>query len=121
MTTFIQVLLGLTEVLTILQCSFMSLYTNSQIYSLRNIFLTTSQFLHRTGLPTHRSSACSADSADVELVSQHACYLEYLQILSFGYSVLLGSVSAREFSPNAFTLEVGVEFVREVLLSSVRS
>ena len=54
MNTFIQVLLGLTEVLTILQCSFMSPYTKSQIYSLRNIFPTASQFLHRTGLPTHR-------------------------------------------------------------------
>ena len=55
MNTFIQVLFGLTEVQTVLQCSFMSPYTNSQIYSLWNIFPTTSRFLHRTGLPTHRS------------------------------------------------------------------
>ena len=56
MNTFIQVLFGLTEVLTVLQCSFMSPYTNSQIYSLWNIFPTASRFLHRTGLPTHRSA-----------------------------------------------------------------
>ena len=56
MDTFIDVLLGLTEVLTVVQCSFMSSYTNSQIYSLRNIFPTASRFLHQTGLPTHRST-----------------------------------------------------------------
>ena len=50
MNTFIQVLYGLTEVLTVLQCSFMSPYTNSQIYSLRNIFPMASRFLHRSGL-----------------------------------------------------------------------
>ena len=56
------------------------------------------------------------------LLTHHgACYLDYLLILSFGDSILLGSVSAWEFSPNAFTLEVGVKFVGEVLLSSVRS
>ena len=54
MNTFIQVLLGLTEVLTILQFSFMSPYTNSQIYSLRNICLMASRFPHRSGLVTHR-------------------------------------------------------------------
>ena len=56
MNTFIQVLFGLTKVLTVLQCSFMSPYTNSQIYSLRNIFPMASRFLHRTDLPTHRSA-----------------------------------------------------------------
>ena len=93
MNTFIQVLYGLTEVLTkvltILQCSFMSPYTNSQIYSLRNIFPMASRFPHQSDLSyapvcipvyapdlTDRSqpirfSACSADPADVELVSQH--------------------------------------------------
>ena len=88
MNTFIQVLFGLTEVLTVLQCSFMSTYANSQIYSSRNICLMASQFPHRSGpsyapvfVPVYalgltdrsqpiRSSACSADPADVELVSQ---------------------------------------------------
>ena len=57
MNTFIQVLLGLTEVLIVLQCSLKSSYTNSQIYSSRNIFPTASRsapirpFL-RTGLHT---------------------------------------------------------------------
>ena len=57
MNTFIQVLLGLTEVLIVLQCSLKSSYTNSQIYSSRNIFRTASRsapirpFL-RTGLRT---------------------------------------------------------------------
>ena len=37
---------GLTEVLTVLQCSFMSPYTNSQIY----ICLMASRFPHRSGL-----------------------------------------------------------------------
>ena len=56
MNTFMQVVLVLTEVLMILQCSFMRPYTNSQIYSLWNIFPTASRFLHWTGLPTHRSA-----------------------------------------------------------------
>ena len=60
MNTFIQVLFRLTKVLTkvltVLQCSFMSPYTSSQIYSLRNIFPTASQFLYQTGLPLHRSA-----------------------------------------------------------------
>ena len=54
------------------------------------------------------------------LLTHHGqCYLEYLPILPFGDSILLGCVSARELSPNAFTLEVGGGFVGEVLLSSV--
>ena len=57
----------------------------------------------------------------VLLTHHDVCYLEYLPILPFGYSILLGSVSARESSLNAFTLEVGVEFVGDVLLSSIRS
>ena len=97
MNTFIQVLYGLievlTEVLTVLQCSFMNPYTNSQIYSLRNIFLMASRFPHRSGpsytpvcIPVYalgltdqsqpiRSSACSIDSADVELISQHIGFI----------------------------------------------
>ena len=65
MHTFIQVLLGLIEVLTVLQCSLKSSYTNSQIYSLRNIFATASRFLYLTGLPMHQSAyrfTCSASS-----------------------------------------------------------
>ena len=56
------------------------------------------------------------------LLTHHgACYLEYLPILSFGYSIFLGSVPASKFSTNAFTLEVGGELVGRVLLSSVQS
>ena len=90
MSTFIQVLFGLTEVLSVLQCSLKSPYTNSQIYSSRNIYPMASRFPHRSDLsyalvcvPVYvpgltdrsqpiRSSACSADPADVELVSQHS-------------------------------------------------
>ena len=57
----------------------------------------------------------------VLLMHHDACYLEYVPILPFGYSILLGCVSAWEFSPYAFTLEVGDEFVEEILLSSIRS
>ena len=56
------------------------------------------------------------------LLMQHGpCYLDYMPILHFHYSSLLECVSAREFSPNAFTLEVGDEFVGEVLVSSIQS
>ena len=41
---------GLTKVLTVLQCSLKSPYTNSRIYSLRNIIPMASRFLHRSGL-----------------------------------------------------------------------
>ena len=56
MNTFIQVLLGLTEVLTVLQCSLKSTYTNSQIYPLLNIFPAASRFLYRTSHPTYHST-----------------------------------------------------------------
>ena len=82
---------GLTEILTVLQCSLKSSYTNSQIYSYAEylsdglpVSAPIRPFLHtglRTDLRTRsgltnrsqpiRSSACSADPADVELVSQH--------------------------------------------------
>ena len=88
MNTFIQVLLGLTEVLTVLQCSFMRPYSNSQIYSLQNIFPTPPSFYTepaflrtglRTGLRTRPHQSVPTDpvlgflsrSADVELVSQY--------------------------------------------------
>ena len=90
MNTFIQVLEGLTEVLTVLQCSLRA-PTLTPKYIPRGIsFLTASRFTHRFG-PTYapvcelvyafgltdrsqpiRSSASSADPADVELVSQHS-------------------------------------------------
>ena len=97
-TLFIQVLLGLTEVLTVLQCSLKSSYKNSQIYSSRNIFPTASRFTHRSG-PSYapvsvpvsalgltdrsqpiRSSASSADAADVELVSQQKSNVTFLKL-----------------------------------------
>ena len=76
----------------VLQCSFMSPYTYSQIYSLWNICLMASWFSHQSGLsyapvcvPVYafgltdrskpiRSSASSADPADFELVSQQHQY-----------------------------------------------
>ena len=87
----------LTEVLTVIQCSLKSPYTNSQIYSLRNICLKAFRFPHQSGLLltglrtrlrtrftqwsglTDRSQpirflACSADTADVELDSQQIPY-----------------------------------------------
>ena len=85
MNTFIQVLFGLTEVLTVLQCLLKSPYTISQIYSLRNIFPMASRFPHRSGLscapvcvPVYalgltdrsqpiQSSACSADALSLSL------------------------------------------------------
>ena len=88
MNTYIQVLYGLTKVLTVLQRSLKSPYANSQIYSSRNICPMASRFPHRSGLlyapvcvPVYapgltdrsqqiRFSACSADPADVEFVSQ---------------------------------------------------
>ena len=103
---------GLTEVLVVLQCSFMSPYTNSQIYSLRNICLMASRFPHRTGLcyapvcvPVYapdltdrsqpiRSSSCSADPTDVELVSQHSGFwcgfgFDFILLVSAGVAFLL--------------------------------
>ena len=50
-----------------------SSYTNSQIYSSRNIFPNDLP-VYTLGL-TDRSSASSADPADVELVSQQFLYL----------------------------------------------
>ena len=81
---------SLTEVLTVLQSSFMGAYTNSQIYSFRNICSMASWFLHRFSLccapvyvpiyaPVRPNQSVPTDpvlnllsrSADVELVSQH--------------------------------------------------
>ena len=56
------------------------------------------------------------------LLTHHgAYYLQYLPILPFGYSNLLGCVLARKFSPYSLTLKIVDEFVGEVLLSSIRS
>ena len=86
MNTFIQVLFGLIEVLTVLQCSFMSPYTNSKIYSLWNIFPIASRFLHRTGLPTYRSAyRFTSGSGSLSLLScSLAQSLETLLPLKFG-------------------------------------
>ena len=71
MNTFIQVLLGLTEKLTVLQCSFMSPSTNSQIYIPYGIsfqrppsFCTEPAFLRtglRTGLRTRPNRSVPTD------------------------------------------------------------
>ena len=86
--TFIQVLEGLTEVLTVLQCSLRAPTLTPKYIPHGISFLTASRFTHRSG-PTYapvcvpvyafgltdrsqpiRSSASSVDPADVELVSQ---------------------------------------------------
>ena len=90
MNTFIQVLEGLTEVLTVLQCSLRALTLTPKYIPHGISFLTASRFTHRSG-PTYapvcvsvyafgltnrsqpiQSSSSSADPADVELVSQHS-------------------------------------------------
>ena len=99
-TLFIQVLLGLTEVLTVLQCSLKSSALTPKIYSLWNIFsnglpvsaLNRPSFVLvcvsvlGLGLTDRsqpiRSSASSADAADVELVCQHQCYPIYVGYLA---------------------------------------
>ena len=79
---------GLTEVLSYFNALKERLHKPQNIYSLRNIFLRVTRFSEQNrpvrsvptdsvlgltdrSLPT-RSSASSADSADVELVSQHS-------------------------------------------------
>ena len=79
-----------------------------------------------SGASIHVIDGCGCWFSPIEiwhvlLMHHGASYLEYVLILSFDYSILLGCVSAREFSPYAFTLVVGDEFVGEVLLSSIRS
>ena len=41
-------------------------------------------------------------------------------IFALGYTVLLRCVSASEFSPNSFLLEVRRKIIRELLLASIR-
>ena len=48
-------------------------------------------------------------------------YFEDVPIFALGYSVLLRSVSASEFSPNSFLSEIRCKVVREVLLAAIRS
>ena len=48
-------------------------------------------------------------------------YFEDVPIFALGYSVLLRSVSASEFSSNSFLSEIRREIVREVLLATIRS
>ena len=55
------------------------------------------------------------------LVHHHSCYFENVPIFALNYSVLLRSVSASEFSPNAFPSEIHCEIVRELLLAVIQS
>ena len=55
------------------------------------------------------------------LVHHGPCYFKDVPIFALGYSVLLRSVSASEFSPNSFLSEIHCKVVREILLSSIRS
>ena len=91
-TCFIQVLEGLTELLTILQCSLKRCTLTPKIYSLRNIFpnglpifapnqpsfVPVGVSVLGLGLTNRsqpiRSLACSADATDVELVSQQGSW-----------------------------------------------
>ena len=55
------------------------------------------------------------------LVHQGPRYFEDVPIFALGYTVLLRSVSACEFSPNSFPSEICREVVQEVLLAAIRS
>ena len=55
------------------------------------------------------------------LVHHGLHYFEDVPIFELGYTVLLRSVSASEFSPNSFLSEIRREVVREVLLAAIRS
>ena len=57
----------------------------------------------------------------VLLVHHGPRYFEDVPIFALGYTVLLRSVSASEFSPNSFLSEIRREVVREVLLAAIRS
>ena len=57
----------------------------------------------------------------VLLVHHGPHYFEDLPIFALGYTVLLWSVSASEFSPNSFFPEIHREVIREVLLAAIRS
>ena len=57
----------------------------------------------------------------VLLVHHGPRYFEDVPIFTLGYTVLLRSVSACEFSPNSFPSEICREVVREVLLAAIRS
>ena len=46
--------------------------------------------------------------------------LLYCPVLPIGHTVLLRCVSAREFSPNSFLLQITRELVREVLLPAIK-
>ena len=55
------------------------------------------------------------------LVHHGPRYFEDVPILALSYTVLLGSVSASEFSPNSFLSEIRRKIIREILLASIRS
>ena len=139
MNTFIQVLEGLTEVLTVLQCSLRAPTLTPKYIPHRISFLTASRFPHRSG-PTYApvcvpvyalgltdwsqpiwSSASSADPADVELVSQQVPGL-------FGIFGLTAPVppgftprsrSSTYSTPRASTLPVGLSAHVALISSSV--
>ena len=148
MKTFIQVLYGLIEVLTevliVHHCSLKSPYTNSQIYSSRNICPMASRFLHRSGpcyapvcVPVYtlgltdrsqliRSSACSADPADVELVSQHRIVtvvqlVDYTDVDWAGNAGDRRSTSGFAFSPGSVMIAWSSKKQPTVALSSTKA
>ena len=55
----------------------------------------------------------------VLLVHHGPRYFEDVPIFALGYTVLLWSVLASEFSPNSFLSEIRREVVREVLLAAI--
>ena len=57
----------------------------------------------------------------VLLVHHRPRYFEDVPIFALGYTVLLWSVLANEFSPNSFLSKIHREVVREVLLAAIRS
>ena len=64
---------------------------------------------------------CPTQFWQVFLVHHCFCHLQYVPTFPFGYYVLLRCVSTGKFSSNSFLSEISCKFVREVLLSSVRS
>ena len=57
----------------------------------------------------------------VLLVHHGSCYFEDVPNFALGFTVLLWSMPASEFSPNSFPSEIHCEIVRELLLVAIRS
>ena len=55
------------------------------------------------------------------LVRHDPRYFEDVPIFALGYTVQLRSVSASEFSPNSFLLDIRHKIIREILIASIRS